>query len=95
MLFSFSLIFFQFHPGVAYKIVPYIKKRVHSLLEILLFRVIEVVVFTFLVLCLNLVHISGPRKAKTRCPGFDFSGGLSNAICDLILYLLRKCQKFL
>ena len=48
----------------------------------------EVVVFTFLVLRLVLVHILGPRKDKVRCPVLVFRRGISNAICDLVLYLL-------
>ena len=38
---------------------------------------------------LILVHISGPRKDKGSCPVFVFRRVTSNAICDLVLYLLK------
>ena len=47
----------------------------------------EVVVFTFLVLRLVLVHILGPGK-DVCYPVLVFRRGISNAICDLVLYLL-------
>ena len=32
-------------------------------------------------------HIFGPKKGKLFCPVFVFRRGMSNAICDLVLYL--------
>ena len=32
-------------------------------------------------------HIFGPKKDKLFCPVFVFRRGMSNAICDLVLYL--------
>ena len=32
-------------------------------------------------------HIFGPKKDKLFCPVFAFRRGMSNAICDLVLYL--------
>ena len=32
-------------------------------------------------------HILGPKKGKFFCPVFVFRRGMSNAICDLVLYL--------
>ena len=32
-------------------------------------------------------HLFGPKKDKLFCPVFAFRRGMSNAICDLVLYL--------
>ena len=32
-------------------------------------------------------HIFGPKKDKLFCPVFVFRRGMSNAICDFVLYL--------
>ena len=40
-----------------------------------------------LILGLILDHIFGPKKDKLFCPVFVFRRGMSNAICDLVLYL--------
>ena len=44
-------------------------------------------VLTFLILGPILDHIFGPKKDKFFCPVFVFRRGMSNAICDLVLYL--------
>ena len=44
-------------------------------------------VLTFLILRPILDHIFGPKKDKPLCPVFVFRRGMSNAICDLVLYL--------
>ena len=44
-------------------------------------------VLAFLILGLILDHIFGPKKDKLFCSVFGFSRGISNAICDLVLYL--------
>ena len=35
-------------------------------------------------------HIFGPKKDKLFCPVFIFRRGMSNAICNLVLYLQSK-----
>ena len=35
-------------------------------------------------------HILGPKKDKIFCPKFVFHRGMSNAICDLVLYLQNE-----
>ena len=47
-------------------------------------------VLTFLMLGPILDHIFGPKKDKLFCPVFVFRRGMSNAICDLVLYLQRE-----
>ena len=44
-------------------------------------------VLTFLILGPILDHIFGPKKDKLFCPVFVFRRSMSNAICDLVLYL--------
>ena len=44
-------------------------------------------VLTFLRLGPIFDHIFGPKKDKLFCPVFVFCRGMSNAICDLVLYL--------
>ena len=50
----------------------------------------QATVFTFLVLWLILAHIFGQRKVNACCSVFVFCWGTSNAICDLVLYLLYE-----
>ena len=38
-------------------------------------------------------HIFGPKKDKLFCPVFVFRRGMSNAICDLVLYLQSEVLK--
>ena len=41
-------------------------------------------------------HIFGPKKDKLFCPVFVFRRGMSNAICDLVLYLQEwKLKQFM
>ena len=47
-------------------------------------------VLTFLILEFILDHIFGPKKDKLFCPVFVFRRGMSNAICDLVLYQQSK-----
>ena len=42
---------------------------------------------TFLILGAIFDHIFGPNNDKHFCPVFAFRRGMSNAICDLVLYL--------
>ena len=57
---------------------------------------VKVVVFTFLVLWLILVHIFIPKKDKACCPIFVFRKGISNAnICDVVLYLLYEGWRYI
>ena len=44
-------------------------------------------VLTMLILGVFFDHIFGPKKDKLFCPVFVFRRGLSNAICDPVLYL--------
>ena len=44
-------------------------------------------VLTFFILGPILDHSFGPKKDKFFCPVFVFRRGMSNAICDLVLYL--------
>ena len=44
-------------------------------------------VLTFLILGSISDHIFGSKKDKLFCPVFVFRRGMSNAICDLVLYL--------
>ena len=44
-------------------------------------------VLTVLILGPILDHVFGPKKDKLFCPVFLFCRGMSNAICDLLLYL--------
>ena len=44
-------------------------------------------VLTFLILGSILDHIFGPKKDTLFCPVFVFRRDISNAICDLVLYL--------
>ena len=64
----------------------------YGLLETCLFRscLKEAAVFTFLKLWLILFHIFGLRKGKTCSSTFAFYKGITNAICDLVLYPLSE-----
>ena len=44
-------------------------------------------VFAFLILGFIFDHIFGPKKDKHFWPVFVFHKDMSNAICDLVLYL--------
>ena len=48
---------------------------------------------TFLLLQFILDHIFGPKKDNLFCPVFVFHRGMSNSICDLVLYLKTKGLK--
>ena len=64
----------------------------HNLLKVSFFKeyVKEAVVFTSLILLLILVHTFGITKNKACCLMSDFPRGISNGICDLVLYHLSE-----